>query len=101
MEYFVLGDEDTVLGFRYAGVAGKVVRTPDEARSTLSEQVAAGRVGVIIATDAVVKMIEAEFNKLMLESRVPLVVRIPGPGGPSQDRPDLVALIREALGIKF
>jgi len=101
MEYFVLGDEDTVLGFRYSGVAGKVVRTPEEARTALSEQVAAGRAGVIIVTDEIANTIMAEFNKLRFESRIPLVVQIPGPDGPSPDRPDLLALIREALGIKF
>ncbi len=101
MEYFVLADEDTVLGFRYAGVSGKAVRTPDEARQALAEQVKQGRAGVILVTDEIANAISAEFNKLRFESRTPIVVQIPGPEGPATGRQDLLALIREAMGIKF
>jgi len=101
MEYFVLGDEDTVLGFRYAGVAGKAVHSPEEARSALAEQVEAGKAGIILVTDEVANAISGEVNKLRFESRIPIVVQVPGPEGPTPGRPDLLALIREAMGIKF
>ena len=99
MEYFVLADEDTVLGFRYAGVDGQVVRTPDEARTALAEQEHARRAGVIIVTDEVANAVRDEVTRLRFESHIPLIVQIPGPDGPAADRPDLPALIHEALGI--
>ncbi len=101
MEYFVIADEDTVLGFRHAGVGGRAVRTPEEARSALAEQVSAGTAGVIIMTDSIANAIQREFNELRFESSMPLVVQVPGPEGPAAGRPDLLALIREAMGIKF
>ena len=101
MEYFVLGDEDTVLGFRYAGVDGKAVHSPDEAREALADQVKQGRAGVIFITDEIAATISTEFNRLRFESRMPIVVQIPGPAGPAPGRPDLIALIREAMGIKL
>lgn len=101
MEYFVLGDEDTVLGFRYAGVDGKVVTTAEDAHATLDEQVARGRVGVILVTDRIVSLINDKFSELRFKSRIPLVVQIPGSAGPAADRSDLLGLIREAMGIKF
>jgi len=100
VEYFVLGDEDTVLGFRYAGVPGHVVRTPEEARAALAEQVEAGRAGVIIVTEDVERMIRLEVDRLRFGSGPPIVVSVPGPGGPARERRDLLAVIREALGIK-
>ena len=32
MDYFVIGDDDTVLGFSIVGVLGEVARTTEEAR---------------------------------------------------------------------
>ena len=104
MEYFVIADEDTVLGFRYAGVEGRVVHTPDEARAALAERAAAGpdgETGIIIVTDEVANAIRDEVNELRFESRVPLIVQVPGPDGPAPDRPDLAALIREAMGVSL
>ena len=101
MEYFVIADEDTVLGFRYAGVDGLAVRTPAEARTALAGQVAAGRAGVIIVTDEVANGIPDEVNELRFKSTSPLIVQVPGPAGPLPDSPDLLLLIREAMGVTF
>jgi len=100
VEYFVIGDEDTVLGFRYAGVEGQAVHTPEEARAVLAERVESGRAGIVILTDEVASTIQDEVNKLRFESRTPLLVQVPGPNGPMASRPDLLAVIREALGIQ-
>jgi V/A-type H+/Na+-transporting ATPase subunit F len=101
VEYFVIGDEDTVLGFRYAGVAGAVVTNPDEARDALAEQIAAQHAGVIIVTDEIANSIKKEVTDMQMKSRFPLIVQIPGPGGPAEDRPDMMSMIRESMGIKI
>lgn len=101
MRYFVLGDDDTVLGFRYAGVDGKAVHTAEQARDTLADQMQLGQAGVILVTDRVASMISDQFSELRFKSRLPLVVQIPGAAGPAPDRQDLLRLIREAMGIKF
>jgi vacuolar-type H+-ATPase subunit F/Vma7 len=101
MEYFVIADEDTVLGFRYAGVEGRAVRTPEEARAALAEHLARRRAGVLILTDRVAEAMADEVDRLRFETRTPLVVQIPGPEGPSRSRPVLMNLIREAMGIKL
>ncbi len=100
MEYFVIADEDTVLGFRYAGVEGRAVQTPEEAREALAEQVRAGRVGVVIMTEEIAEAIRPEVNALRFESSIPIVVEIPGPDGPAASRRELEAVIREALGVR-
>jgi V/A-type H+-transporting ATPase subunit F len=99
VEYFVIGDEDTVLGFRYAGVRGRAVRTPDEARTALADRIAAGDAGIVIVTDEVAAAIHDDVNRLRFEARIPLVVQVPGPGGPAPGRSDLAAVIREAIGV--
>ncbi|MFW6107824.1 MAG: V-type ATP synthase subunit F [bacterium] len=99
MEYFVIGDEDTVLGFRYAGVEGRVVGSADEARSVLEER-AAGEPGIVIITEDVAEVIRDTVNRVRFESAMPVIVEVPGPAGPAPDRPELIGLIREALGIR-
>ncbi len=100
MKYFVIADEDTVLGFRYAGVEGQIVHTPEEARAALAECVASRVAGIVILTDEIAATIQDDVNKLRFESQTPLVVQIPGPDGPLPGRADLLAMIREAMGIK-
>ena len=101
MRYVVIADEETVLGFRYAGVEGRVVHTPEEARAALAEQVESRDAGIVIVTDEIAETIQDEVTRLRLEARTPLVVQVPGPDGPRAGRPDLLAMMREALGIRI
>jgi len=100
MQYYVIGDEDTVLGFRFAGVPGEVVQTPDQARAALERFKHPGDVVILIVTETVADMAREEVNALRFDFELPLLVEVPGPGGPSPQRKDLLALIREAVGIK-
>jgi V/A-type H+-transporting ATPase subunit F len=100
VRYYVIGDEDTVLGFRYAGVPGDFVETPDQARAALERVARMPDVGILIVTDVVADRIREEVNAIRFGRAAPLVVEVPGPGGPSPKRRDLLALIREAVGIR-
>ncbi len=100
MRYYVIGDEDTVLGFRYAGVEGEVVSGPEEAREALARATRLPDVGILIMTDVVADTIRREVNAVRFDRALPLVVEVPGPAGPSPQRRDLLALIREAVGIR-
>lgn len=100
MRYHVIGEEDTVLGFRYAGVSGEIVRTADEARAALERAARLGDIAVLIITDTIADLVRDEVNRLRFDFELPLVVEVPGPGGPSPQRKDLLALIREAVGIR-
>ncbi len=99
MRYYVIGDEDTVLGFRYAGVPGQIVRDAAEARAALEAFKRPGDVAVLIVTEAIADLVRKEVNALRFDCELPLVAEVPGPGGPSPLRKDLLALIREVVGI--
>lgn len=100
MHYYVIGDEDTVLGFRFAGVPGEVVATASEAHDALQRVLRAGNVKILIMTETIADLIRPEVNAVRFDFVLPLLVEVPGPGGPSPARKDLLALIREAVGIK-
>ena len=50
MEYFVIGDEDTVLGFSLVGVSGTTCRSESEAKSAWNSVLEHHEYGVIIIT---------------------------------------------------
>jgi len=101
MRYHVIADEDTVLGFRYAGLDGSVVESPEQARRVFREIVKDENVGVIIMTERAAETIGEEVTRIMYQSVRPVIVRIPGPEGPSPTRRRLEDLIQEAVGIKL
>ena len=98
--YFVIADEDTVLGFRAAGVPGAPVEGRQEALEALD---AAKRrnVGLILVSEEVASMIREEVDALRLRGTAPMVVETPGPEGPMPGRRSLSDLIREAIGVKL
>ena len=101
MSYFVIGSEDTVLGFSYVGVPGRVVETAAEAGEAFSQACADVSVQVVVLEDSVAESIHEEVTRVRFDKDRPVVVEVPGPGGPNPDRPDLLKLVREAVGIKL
>jgi V/A-type H+-transporting ATPase subunit F len=101
VEFYVVGDEDTVQGFRYAGVRGAVVTTPEEAEAELDRLSARQAELIVITTEQIADTVRQKVNAIRFGERLPLIVEIPGPEGPSEATPSLLAMIREAVGITF
>ena len=101
MSYYVIADEDTVLGFRYAGVEGEVVESEQEAREVFGRVCRSGRHDIVILTEEVSNSIRDDVNRVRFELQTPVVVEVPGVAGPTPDRPDLLKLIREAVGLRL
>jgi vacuolar-type H+-ATPase subunit F/Vma7 len=99
--FYVVADEDTVTGFRHAGVEGTVVATPEEAGRELDRLVEEGAQKVVITTEQIANSIREKVNAIRFGGAFPLIVEIPGPEGPSPDSPSLMKMIREAVGIRF
>ena len=101
MSYYCIADEDTVLGFRYAGVPGEVVEGAEQASEVFERVCRTHRDSILILTDEVAASIRDEVNHVRFELQEPVVVEIPGPAGPAPDRPDLLKLIQEAVGLRL
>jgi vacuolar-type H+-ATPase subunit F/Vma7 len=98
---FVIGGQDTVWGFALAGAQGRVVTSPEEVHAALDEVMASGEFGIILITDDVADLARDRVDTLIVRSSAPLVVEIPGPGGPRGDRPPLGEVLRRTLGVKI
>ena len=101
MKLLVIGNQDAVWGFALAGVRGQVVTTAEELNHALDAALADKEVGIVLVTEDVANLARQQVDTLMVHSSIPLVVEIPGPEGPSPDRPPLSEVIRRTIGVKI
>ncbi len=99
MEYFAIGDEDTVLGFSLVGVSGISASTKEEAESAWAKALEDKENGVIIITSDVAEMIRMTVDRYLFSESFPLVVEIPSSKGGAS--PDLRTLVNEAIGVSI
>jgi V/A-type H+-transporting ATPase subunit F len=101
VNFCCIADEDTVRGFRLAGIAGRVVGTAGEAEAAVREVADEGECGVLIVTEQVTAQIQSMIDEIRLQRDRPLILEIPGPSGPTAGRRSLRQLVEEAAGLRF
>lgn len=101
MNYFIIGDEDTVLGFELAGVSGSAVVTTDEVDKAFNAALEDKNNGIIIITEDAADKIREKVDKFLFTAAFPLIVEIPGSNSTKTDRKDLRSLVNGAIGIKL
>ncbi|MBN1578159.1 MAG: V-type ATP synthase subunit F [Chitinispirillaceae bacterium] len=101
MHYFVIGDEETVLGLGMAGVNGHTVTDAQEARTALTEAIGDRDVGIVIITEAVAAMIRTLVDKYVFTQSFPLIVEIPDRTGRLPDKPGIRELVNRTIGLKL
>lgn len=100
MYAFVIGDHDTVTGFRLVGVKGVAVSSVEEARHALSRAVESADIAVIFVSEEFSTKMRDKIDKLRLSRISPLIVEIPGALGPSKAT-DIRDMVGEAVGVKI
>ena len=101
MKYFVIGDEDTVLGFGLVGVKGLIVHNAEEAKGAFQKALSEDNTGIIIITEQIADMIRHLVDKYLFTERFPLIVEIPDREGRLEGRPGIREMVNEAMGIKL
>ena len=101
MKFVCIGDEDTVRGFRLAGVTGRAATTAREASEALESALRQVDCAIVIITSAVADTIRDELESIRLGTDYPLIVEIPGPEGKSASSRCLRKFVQEAVGIRL
>ena len=99
MEYYVIGDDDTVLGFSIVGVQGETAHTSEEARNAWQNALENKERGIIIITEDVANMIRETVDHYLFSESFPLVVEIPSSG--KGFTRDLQSLVNQAIGVSI
>ncbi len=111
-DFFVIADEEIVLGFRLVGVEGRSVSGAVEALDAF--RFATGRgadpsgrpyrgIGakVLVLSEDIADLIEEEAKEWQLGGALPLIVEIPSRGQRRAGRKTLIDAVREAVGVSI
>ena len=101
MKYFIIGDEDTVLGFGMVGVQGRTAQTPVEANAAFKIALDDKDVGIIIITERIAELIRRQVDRYIFSEQFPLIIEIPDRLGKIKGKPGIREMVNEAIGIKF
>ena len=101
MKYFVIGDQDTVLGFALVGVEGITVSTPGDVNAAFERALGDEEIGIMIITETAAQMIRTVVDKYTFTADFPLIVEIPDRKGPVPDRPGMRSLVNQSIGINI
>lgn len=101
MKFYIIGDEETVLGFKLAGVEGEVTRTEEETRQALERAFQMEDLGVIIIPERVAATVRKEVDRYLYKTTFPLIIEIPDRLGPMEGRGSVRDLVRAAVGVKL
>ena len=101
MRYFVIGDEDTVLGFQLAGVEGEAVENPDEAERAFGKALENHDYGIVIITERIAELIRERVDRFIFTEAFPLILEIPDRVGKIEGRLDLREMVNRAIGINL
>lgn len=100
MKIAVLGDKDTALGFKLAGVheVYSFEDTPldmERLRNKLSELIERGDVGIILITERFVQKIEIPDVKF------PIILQVPDKSGSRFGEEQIKEIVRRAIGVEL
>ncbi|MFW6138035.1 MAG: V-type ATP synthase subunit F [Spirochaetota bacterium] len=101
MKYYIIGDEDAVLGFGMVGVKGSIVETSDQARQAFQDVLEDREVGIIIITERAAELIRPLIKKYVFTERFPLIVEVPDRRGPVPGKPGIRETVNQAVGISI
>jgi V/A-type H+-transporting ATPase subunit F len=101
MKYFIIGDEDAVLGFGLVGVEGRTARSPQEAQEAFSGALEDKEVGIVLITERIAELIRPQVDRYVFSRSFPLIVEIPDRQGPLAGKPGIREMVNKAIGIKL
>jgi V/A-type H+-transporting ATPase subunit F len=101
VRYHVIGDRDTVLGFRMVGVSGSVAESEPEAVRAFEDALKDRNIGIFVITERTADLIRPLVDRYLYTEQFPLVLEIPDRRGPIEGRPTMRELVNAAIGISL
>jgi len=101
LKYFIIGDEDSVLGFGMVGVKGQIVSNAQEAEEAFRSVLEDREVGIVVITERIAELIRPLVDRYMFTQIFPLIVEIPDRLGQIAGKPNLRETVNRAIGIRL
>lgn len=101
MKLVVIGHRDAVRGFALVGAQGHVAGDAEEVNAALDAALGDATTGIILITEDAAALVRERIHRLTTRTTIPLIMEIPGPGGPPADRQNLNEIIQRTTGIQL
>ncbi|HPA03483.1 MAG TPA: V-type ATP synthase subunit F [Candidatus Hydrogenedentes bacterium] len=98
---FIIGDGQTVLGFRLVGVEGRVASGRDDALAALNEALDNREIGLIVIPERLAAEIRDEIDARLADAGFPLILEVADAAGPMPGRPGIEDIVRKAVGVSL
>ena len=99
----IIGDIDTVSGFRLGGVKkAEVVNTSEEAIAAFDKFLNNDEISIIILTQVMANEIREHINRQVGSNVLPMIIEIPDKDGSSEGSSDQINdLIKRVIGVEM
>lgn len=97
---WVIGGEQTVLGFKLLGIAGQVPQNHEELVQALHQRYQEEGMALILLDEEVAELAREPVEDYKARRDFPLIVELPGPAGPGE-RKGIKEFIAGAIGIRL
>ena len=101
MKYYIIGDEDAVLGFGMVGVRGQAAGDAEDAKKAFSRAISDNEVGIIIITERIAGLIRSTIDRFLYKENFPLIVEIPDRKGSVSERMGIKQIVTATIGVKI
>ena len=95
----IIGDQETIIGFRLAGASAVAVSTQDEAVRAFNEALEDSAIRLLLLTEDVDDMLGERVLKHRMTAKSPFITVIESIHGAKEGRPTLQDLVNDAIGI--
>jgi V/A-type H+-transporting ATPase subunit F len=100
MSIYVIGDQNTILGFSLIGINGRVVHSADEAHKALDQALDRSEIDIVLITRQWATQLREVVTELRMALAEPILLEIPG-SEPGPAGPSLRQLVESAVGIEL
>ena len=102
MRYFIIGDEDAVIGFKLAGVTEAVAVSPDDyvaGERELKKAIERDDIGLVIINAPFLANVSEQMRKKIDALARPIIITIPDRKGEGAESDSLRHMVKRALGV--
>ena len=96
----VIGDRDTVMGFKLVGVPGTVVKTKDQALQAFNSYLMKEELGILVITEKIYEDFFDYIYNIKIKKRIPLIIEIPDRKGPNEAL-SIENVLKKTLGYRI
>ncbi len=101
MKIITIGDHDFVVGFKFGGVDGIVIKNKSETLNVVKELIEKKNIGIIIIQEKFYNEVKDVVDELLEGRLYPVIVSVPGKEGKITKMDVLSKLIKRAIGVEI